>query len=107
MLIYMTIVVVIIYDLIYAVVEKDTLFDDPTRQIEDLTVVIKHQIDTIKKQIDVLEQNRKSDPKESYILQRNKHVQTHSETVMHSLTTRLVDITKQFASALSKRTQVN
>jgi hypothetical protein len=36
------------------VVQKNSLFDDPTAQIEDLTVVIKHQIDSVRKEVEVI-----------------------------------------------------
>lgn len=35
-------------------VQKNSLFDDPTAQIEDLTVVIKHQIDSVRKEVEVI-----------------------------------------------------
>ena len=83
-------------------VEKNTLFDDPTVQIEDLTTIIKHQIDSIKKEFELL----KVDQGRTNSFNKNKQSQNHWETLVQSLQLRLVETTRQFSSALKNRTLV-
>jgi syntaxin 5 len=84
---------------IIAVVEKNTLFDDPTRDIQDMTTVIKQEIDKQKRSIELLSKGKN--------MYANKHSQTHEDTILFTLNSKLSDLTKSFKNALSKRSEVN
>jgi syntaxin 5 len=86
------------------VAQKNSLFDDPTQQIEDLTVVIKHQIDSIRKDVEVI---NKPESKTFSLFQKNKQAQNHWDSILNFLNSRLADTTKQFSTSLINRTQVD
>jgi len=78
-------------------VEKNTLFDDPTQDIQDITTIIKQEIDRQKRAIELLTKMKNAN--------NNKQTQTHFDVVLYSLNARLADIAKQFKNALSKRSE--
>jgi len=76
---------------------KKSLFDDPTIEIQELTAIINQDIKNLNNQIGTLQQRN--------TLKKNKHVQTHSETIMDSLRSKLKMTTKDFSEVLGVRTE--
>lgn len=74
------------------------IFNDKTRQIQDLTLSVKQDINSLDGKIEMLAQKAKgSGPNKSY--------QQHSTTMVDTLKTRLLEVTKDFKSALEDRTK--
>ena len=78
------------------------MFDDPAIEIQELTAVIKQDIEALKSAIDDLQ--RITDASDSG--NRNKHTNDHSTTVVDNLKTRLMSTTKSFKDVLTLRTEV-
>ncbi|CAG9461170.1 unnamed protein product [Pedinophyceae sp. YPF-701] len=79
---------------------RTSMFDDPTEEINELTVVVKQDIQTLNGAIGDL-QSLATSLKEGH---SNKQSQDHSSTVVDSLRTRLKDATMQFKDVLTQRT---
>jgi hypothetical protein len=79
------------------VAQVRSLFNDPVEQIQELTYLVKRDINDLNKQLEVLQ-----------TLQDNKTPQSaaHSGTVVATLSTRLQGTTSNFRQVLEVRTEV-
>ncbi|XP_071164478.1 syntaxin-5-like [Mytilus edulis] len=79
---------------------RKSLFDDKPVEIQELTYIIKQDIDSLNKQIAQLQkfvQHHKQ--------QNGKHLQTHSNTVVVSLQSKLANMSNDFKGVLEVRTE--
>ena len=83
--------------------KRSSVFDDPTREIQELTVVIKQEISGLNGALLDLQAVRNSHNDESNI---SRDTTTHSATVVDDLKNRLMDTTKEFKDVLTLRTEV-
>merc|ERR1719191_706716 len=74
------------------------IFDDKSAQIQELTYNIKKDIETLNQQIEVLEKQAKGSGS-------NRNLKAHSQTMVDTLKTRLLEVTKEFKDALELRTK--
>jgi len=74
------------------------IFNDKTNQIQVLTHTVKQQIQVLNQKIEALESKSKSSGK-------NKSYQAHASTLVETLKTRLLQVTKEFKDALEDRTK--
>lgn len=79
--------------------KKGGLFDNPTVEIEELTFIIKQDIQNLNKQISLLKEFSSKGSS-------NKQGETHSKTVINYLNFKLADTTKGFKDILQVRTEV-
>ncbi len=77
------------------------MFGDPTSEIQELTQVIKQDLSKLNSDIADLQQRVKS---QSY--GETKHMRSHSSSVVVSLQSKLVDLSKDFKGVLEVRTEV-
>jgi syntaxin 5 len=82
------------------VAKRKSLFDDPSVEIQELTTVINQDIKNINNQIAVLQQFKDG-------VNKNKQVETHTDTVVKTLKTKLQKTTKGFTQVLEIRTEVS
>ncbi|CAF2076279.1 hypothetical protein Bca4012_089791 [Brassica carinata] len=82
--------------------KRSSVFDDPTREIQELTVVIKQEISGLNGALLDLQAVRNSHNDESNI---SRDTTTHSATVVDDLKNRLMDTTKEFKDVLTLRTE--
>lgn len=75
------------------------LFMDSSAQIEELTFIIKQDIQTLNRELSALDQYVKSSR------QPNKQTGDHSETIVGFLNTKLIGATKDFKDILEVRTE--
>lgn len=78
--------------------KKKSLFDDPAVEIHELTVVINQDIKNITSQIAVLQQHKDT-------VRKNKQVESHTDTVVNTLRSKLQKTTKGFSEVLEVRTE--
>jgi len=78
--------------------KKKSLFDDPSVEIQELTVVINQDIKNITSQIAVLQQHKDT-------VRKNKQVESHTDTVVNTLRSKLQKTTKGFSEVLEVRTE--
>uniref|UniRef100_A0A8C7K4G1 Syntaxin 5 n=1 Tax=Oncorhynchus kisutch TaxID=8019 RepID=A0A8C7K4G1_ONCKI len=81
--------------------KRKSLFDDKAVEIEELTYIVKQDINSLNKQIAQLQglvRSRQS--------QNGKHLQTHSNTIVVSLQSKLASMSNDFKSVLEVRTEV-
>ena len=83
------------------VVDGASLFSE-NDELDRLTVSIKKDIDLLKRETQMLQNERKSDSK-TY---RNGQTKHQSEMILETVTFRLQEITKSFSASLSNRTEV-
>ncbi|XP_022108678.1 syntaxin-5-like [Acanthaster planci] len=80
--------------------KRKSLFDDKSVEIQELTYIIKQDINSLNKQIGQLQQ---------VVRQRNsqngRHMQTHSNTVVLALQSKLANMSNDFKTVLEVRTQ--
>lgn len=76
--------------------KRTSMFDDPTQQINELTVVIKQDITNMNNDIAELQTLNSSG---------NKQSNDHSNNVVTNLKDRLMDTTKEFKDVLTTRTE--
>ncbi|CAB1332957.1 unnamed protein product [Coregonus sp. 'balchen'] len=79
---------------------RKSLFDDKAVEIEELTYIVKQDINSLNKQIAQLQgfvRSRQS--------QNGKHLQTHSNTIVVSLQSKLASMSNDFKSVLEVRTE--
>lgn len=81
--------------------KKKGIFDDKPIEIQELTYIIKQDIGSLNKQIAQLQQLSRS---RSY--QNGKHMQSHSNSVVVSLQSKLASISNDFKQVLEVRTEV-
>ncbi|XP_031663391.1 syntaxin-5-like isoform X2 [Oncorhynchus kisutch] len=80
--------------------KRKSLFDDKAVEIEELTYIVKQDITSLNKQIAQLQglvRSRQS--------QNGKHLQTHSNTIIVSLQSKLASMSNDFKSVLEVRTE--
>ncbi|KAJ0254695.1 Syntaxin-32 [Hirschfeldia incana] len=82
--------------------KRSSVFDDPTREIQELTVVIKQEISGLNGALLDLQAVRDSHNDERSI---SRDTTTHSATVVDDLKNRLMDTTKEFKDVLTLRTE--
>ncbi|XP_048368404.1 syntaxin-5 [Sphaerodactylus townsendi] len=80
--------------------KRKSLFDDKAVEIEELTYIIKQDINSLNKQIAQLQEFVKAKGSQS-----GRHVQTHSNTVVVSLQSKLASMSNDFKSVLEVRTE--
>ncbi|XP_064827863.1 syntaxin-5-like [Oncorhynchus masou masou] len=80
--------------------KRKSLFDDKAVEIEELTYIVKQDINSLNKQIAQLQglvRSRQS--------QNGKHLQTHSNSIVVSLQSQLASMSNDFKSVLEVRTE--
>ncbi|CAN6820730.1 hypothetical protein Bca4012_004777 [Brassica carinata] len=82
--------------------KRSSVFDDPTREIGELTAVIKQEISGLNTALIDLQAVRNSHNDERNI---SRDTTTHSATVVDDLKNRLMDTTKEFKDVLTLRTE--
>ncbi|CAH2052759.1 unnamed protein product [Thlaspi arvense] len=82
--------------------KRTSVFDDPTQEIQELTVVIKQEISALNTALLDLQAVRNSQNNEGNI---SRDTTTHSATVVDDLKNRLMDTTKEFKDVLTMRTE--
>ncbi|XP_023650891.1 syntaxin-5-like [Paramormyrops kingsleyae] len=80
--------------------KRKSLFDDKAVEIEELTYIIRQDISSLNKQIAHLQELIRSRGS-----QNGKHLQTHSNTVVVSLQSKLACMSNDFKSVLEVRTE--
>lgn len=80
--------------------KKKTLFDDKPVEIQELTYIIKQDISSLNKQIAQLQEIAKA---RNY--QQGKHIQSHSNSVVVSLQSKLASMSNDFKQVLEVRTE--
>ncbi|XP_062454840.1 syntaxin-5 isoform X2 [Rhea pennata] len=80
--------------------KRKSLFDDKAVEIEELTYIIKQDINCLNKQIAQLQDVVRAKGSQS-----GRHVQTHSNTVVVSLQSKLASMSNDFKSVLEVRTE--
>nr|XP_061793434.1 syntaxin-5-like isoform X1 [Nerophis lumbriciformis] len=80
--------------------KRKSLFDDKAVEIEELTYIIKQDINSLNKQIAQLQ-----DLIRSRGAAGGKHIQTHSNTIVVSLQSKLASMSNDFKSVLEVRTE--
>uniref|UniRef100_A0A8C4QER8 Syntaxin 5A n=1 Tax=Eptatretus burgeri TaxID=7764 RepID=A0A8C4QER8_EPTBU len=80
--------------------KRKSLFDDKAADIEELTYIIKKDINSLNKQIAQLQEFVRGRGAQS-----SRHVQTHSNTVVVSLQSRLASMSNTFKNVLEVRTE--
>uniref|UniRef100_A0A7N5ZST5 Syntaxin-5 n=1 Tax=Anabas testudineus TaxID=64144 RepID=A0A7N5ZST5_ANATE len=91
--------VMILHDLVL-VAKRKSLFDDKAVEIEELTYIIKQDINSLNKQIAQLQ-----DLVRSRGAPGGRHIQTHSNTIVVSLQSKLASMSNDFKSVLEVRTE--
>ncbi|KAI5622296.1 syntaxin-5, partial [Silurus asotus] len=80
--------------------KRKSLFDDKAVEIDELTYIVKQDINSLNKQIGQLQElvrSRKG--------QNSRHLQTHSNTIVVSLQSKLASMSSDFKSVLEVRTE--
>ncbi|KAM4555859.1 syntaxin-5a isoform 1-T2 [Odontesthes bonariensis] len=80
--------------------KRKSLFDDKAVEIEELTYIIKQDINSLNKQIAQLQ-----DLVRSRGTPGGRHIQTHSNTIVVSLQSKLASMSNDFKSVLEVRTE--
>ncbi|KAK1903578.1 Syntaxin-5, partial [Dissostichus eleginoides] len=80
--------------------KRKSLFDDKAVEIEELTYIIRQDINSLNKQIAQLQ-----DLVRSRAAPGGRHIQTHSKTIVVSLQSKLASISNDFKSVLEVRTE--
>uniref|UniRef100_A0A4W5NFC9 Syntaxin-5 n=1 Tax=Hucho hucho TaxID=62062 RepID=A0A4W5NFC9_9TELE len=80
--------------------KRKSLFDDKAVEIEELTYIIKQDINSLNKQIAQLQDLIRSRGAPS-----GRHIQTHSNTIVVSLQSKLASMSNDFKSVLEVRTE--
>ncbi|KAG9265847.1 syntaxin 5A, like [Astyanax mexicanus] len=80
--------------------KRKSLFDDKAAEIDELTYIVKQDINNLNKQIAQLQELVRS--KNS---QNSRHLQTHSNTIVVSLQSKLASMSSDFKSVLEVRTE--
>ncbi|KAI8787933.1 syntaxin-5 [Biomphalaria glabrata] len=80
--------------------KRKAIFDDKPLEIQELTYIIKQDINSLNDQIAQLQQLAKSQKS-----QNGKHLQTHSNTVVVALQSKLASMSNDFRQVLEVRTE--
>ncbi|XP_012683089.1 syntaxin 5A, like [Clupea harengus] len=80
--------------------QRKSLFDDKAPEIDELTYIVKQDINSLNKQIAQLQELVRSRSR-----QNSRHLQTHSNTIVVSLQSKLAAMSNDFRSVLEVRTE--
>ncbi|XP_051537124.1 syntaxin-5-like [Myxocyprinus asiaticus] len=80
--------------------KRKSLFDDKATEIDELTYIVKKDINSLNKQIAGLQELIRSRSG-----QNGRHLQTHSNTIVVSLQSKLASMSSDFKSVLEVRTE--
>lgn len=80
--------------------KRKSLFDDKAAEIDELTYIVKQDINSLNKQIAGLQELVRSRSG-----QNGRHLQTHSNTIVVSLQSKLASMSTDFKSVLEVRTE--
>ncbi|TRY57547.1 hypothetical protein DNTS_023492 [Danionella cerebrum] len=80
--------------------KRKSLFDDKATEIDELTYIVKQDISSLNKQIAGLQELVRSRSG-----QNGRHLQTHSNTIVVSLQSKLASMSSDFKSVLEVRTE--
>ncbi|XP_067278840.1 syntaxin 5A, like [Pseudorasbora parva] len=80
--------------------KRKSLFDDKATEIDELTYIVKQDINSLNKQIAGLQELVRSRSG-----QNGRHLQTHSNTIVVSLQSKLASMSSDFKSVLEVRTE--
>lgn len=80
--------------------KRKSLFDDKAAEIDELTYIVKQDINNLNKQIAQLQELVRSRNG-----QNSRHLQTHSNTIVVSLQSKLASMSSDFKSVLEVRTE--
>lgn len=80
--------------------KRKSLFDDKAPEIDELTYIVKQDINSLNKQIAGLQELVRSRSG-----QNGRHLQTHSNTIVVSLQSKLASMSSDFKSVLEVRTE--
>ncbi|XP_057216341.1 syntaxin 5A, like isoform X2 [Triplophysa rosa] len=80
--------------------KRNSLFDDKATEIDELTYIVKQDINSLNKQIAGLQEVVRSRSG-----QNGRHLQTHSNTIVVSLQSKLASMSSDFKSVLEVRTE--
>ncbi|KAG7321347.1 hypothetical protein KOW79_015762 [Hemibagrus wyckioides] len=80
--------------------KRKSLFDDKAVEIDELTYIVKQDINSLNKQIAQLQELVRSRNG-----QNSRHLQTHSNTIVVSLQSKLASMSSDFKSVLEVRTE--
>ncbi|MCJ8740658.1 hypothetical protein PDJAM_G00061540 [Pangasius djambal] len=80
--------------------KRKSLFDDKAVEIDELTYIVKQDINSLNKQIAQLQELIRSRNG-----QNSRHLQTHSNTIVVSLQSKLASMSSDFKSVLEVRTE--
>uniref|UniRef100_A0A8C2BBX6 Syntaxin 5A, like n=1 Tax=Cyprinus carpio TaxID=7962 RepID=A0A8C2BBX6_CYPCA len=80
--------------------KRKSLFDDKATEIDELTYIVKQDINSLNKQIAGLQEVVRSRSG-----QNGRHLQTHSNTIVVSLQSKLASMSSDFKSVLEVRTE--
>lgn len=83
------------------VAKKSSLFDDKALEIQELTYIIKNDINSLNKRIAQLQEICKSRKHA-----QGKHMESHSNSVVVSLQSKLASMSNNFRGVLEVRTEV-
>lgn len=81
--------------------KKKSLFDDRTVEIQELTYIIKGDLNSLNQQIAQLQEVSKNQRQSS----GGKHLQTHSSSVVLALQSKLASMSTDFKQILEVRTE--
>ncbi|XP_018433913.1 syntaxin-32-like isoform X2 [Raphanus sativus] len=85
--------------------KRSSVFDDPTREIQELTVVIKQEISGLNGALLDLQAVRNNNSHDNDERSISRDTTSHSATVVDDLKNRLMDTTKEFKDVLTLRTE--
>jgi len=83
--------------------KRKTIFDDRPQEIQELTFIIKEDMNALNRQISQLQQIARSQVAEA--AGKGKHQATHSGSVVVTLQSRLANMTSEFKNVLQVRTE--
>ena len=84
--------------------KKRTLFEDRSKDIQDLTFYIKQDINNLHSEITTLQAFVKTNHENNG--QNNKNMQKHSSSVVYTLQSKLAYMSKDFQQVLEVRNEV-
>lgn len=90
----------LINDVYNSVAKRKSLFDDRPAEIQELTYIIKGDLNSLNQQIGRLQEISKSQRKTS-----GKHLLSHSSNMVMALQTRLANMSTNFQQVLEVRTE--
>ena len=95
-----------IYNFIYirvTVAKRKSLFNDRPTEIQELTYIIKEDLNSLNQQIARLQEVSRSQRQSQ---QNGRHLMSHSSSVVLTLQSKLASISSEFKQVLEVRTEV-